>query len=575
MASRTSRRGGATTSSHTPVVETPAGPRAAERSPSPLSPTRTSRLEEKRSIRGLNDRLAAYIDAVRSRDVEISNLKQERSTVEETHTVEVTQIKTAYSKEIAQIRKALDQVSKEKAKLEIEAEKSGREAREAKSELAAKEKLLTSTDRELKSLQGKYNETLVRANNAEAELKTLKPEHARLKDKLEDCKRNLEDETLKRVDLQNQLMSQEENLKFENQMLEKQLNETRVRKQMEISELDGRLSQDYEKKLEQSLSKLRETYEKEMALNRDEFSKQYEDKIKYLREDLESERLNAAGSLQELREYKTRVEGLTSRNIELESTNANLQKRMADLVRDMEDKAANFRAEMARKDAELRNKEDRLDALVKDYKDLMEIKVALDMEIAVYQKLLEGEEGRLGLSQHGSPEAAATPATGRGIKRKRTVFEEEETSQVTSDHTGKGTVFIEHVDKNAKVIKVTNRSGETVALSGWILSNISDGTDGQEFSYKFPRGVNLAAGETCAVWSSDSEQEHNPPNSLVMKKGGWNIGAESKTVLVNKDGEEEACRIVREEKSLSGSYSTALRNVRSEPGAADKSCLIM
>ena len=53
-----------------------------------------------------------------------------------------------------------------------------------------------------------------------------------MKDKLEDAKRNLEDETLKRVDLQNQLMSLEENLKFENQMLEKQLNETRVRKQV-------------------------------------------------------------------------------------------------------------------------------------------------------------------------------------------------------------------------------------------------------------------------------------------------------------------------------------------------------
>lgn len=44
-----------------------------------------------------------------------------------------------------------------------------------------------------------------------------------------------------------------------------------------------------------------------------------------------------------------RSEGLTTRNIELESTNATLQKRMADMVRDMEDKAANFRAEMARK----------------------------------------------------------------------------------------------------------------------------------------------------------------------------------------------------------------------------------
>jgi hypothetical protein len=43
------------------------------------------------------------------------------------------------------------------------------------------------------------------------------------------------------------------------------------------------------------------------------------------------------------------VEGLTTRNIELESSNASLQKRMSDLVRDMDDRAASFRAEMARK----------------------------------------------------------------------------------------------------------------------------------------------------------------------------------------------------------------------------------
>ena len=57
----------------------------------------------------------------------------------------------------------------------MEAEKSARECREAKSELSSKEKLLVATDRELKSLQSKYNDVLNRANNAEAELKTIKP----------------------------------------------------------------------------------------------------------------------------------------------------------------------------------------------------------------------------------------------------------------------------------------------------------------------------------------------------------------------------------------------------------------
>lgn len=50
------------------------------------------------------------------------------------------------------------------------------------------------------------------------------------------------------------------------------------------------------------------------------------------------------------------------------------------------------------------------------------------------------------------------------------------------------------------------RSKEAVNITGWSLSNASDGSDGVEFSYKFPRGVNLGPDESCTVWSSDSQQ---------------------------------------------------------------------
>jgi len=58
----------------------------------------------------------------------------------------------------------------------------------------------------------------------------------------------------------------------------------------------------------------------------------------------------------------------------------------------------------------------------------------LDMEIAAFSKLLQGEEARLGLSPSGSLEAAVAPP--RGVKRKRTIVEEEEVFDMVSEHSG-------------------------------------------------------------------------------------------------------------------------------------------
>ena len=76
MATRTSRRSaapqGTPVRAPTPTIGEPKTP-VRQRPPSPLSPTRQSRTEEKYQMQNLNDRLASYIDEVRKRDIEIGN----------------------------------------------------------------------------------------------------------------------------------------------------------------------------------------------------------------------------------------------------------------------------------------------------------------------------------------------------------------------------------------------------------------------------------------------------------------------------------------------------------------------
>lgn len=92
----------------------------AHRSTSPLSPTRTSRLQEKAELQNLNDRLAVYIDRARNLEQENGRLMMQMHTSEETVTREVTNIKQMYDHELSDARKMLDETAREKAKLEID-----------------------------------------------------------------------------------------------------------------------------------------------------------------------------------------------------------------------------------------------------------------------------------------------------------------------------------------------------------------------------------------------------------------------------------------------------------------------
>lgn len=103
---------------------TPAGQQSLSRggggSSTPLSPARLSRLQEKEELQQLNDRLAVYIDTVRSLESENSVLQLQISEREEVRSRELTGLKLLYETELADARKALDDMARERARLQIE-----------------------------------------------------------------------------------------------------------------------------------------------------------------------------------------------------------------------------------------------------------------------------------------------------------------------------------------------------------------------------------------------------------------------------------------------------------------------
>ena len=123
----------------------------------------SSRTEEKKVLGQLNSRLAAYIEKVRSLELENGRLEQQVkpqpnefmpnvtilaeskvskflqvSSIEETRTREITSVRGMYDKELSHARRALDETAKDKAKFEIEAERHKTNAQEMKGKLAEK-----------------------------------------------------------------------------------------------------------------------------------------------------------------------------------------------------------------------------------------------------------------------------------------------------------------------------------------------------------------------------------------------------------------------------------------------------
>ncbi len=55
-----------------------------------------------------------------------------------------------------------------------------------------------------------------------------------------------------------------------------------MRKETEINEMDGKLHEEYENRLQQALEELRDVYDKQMQQSREDFAKLYDDRVSRL-----------------------------------------------------------------------------------------------------------------------------------------------------------------------------------------------------------------------------------------------------------------------------------------------------